>query len=305
MWASQFLASTLVQTTPILLAALGAMITSRANILNVAVEGMALVAAFTAIAAGQALDSAPLGLACALLSAMAMALLFGFVAIVLRADFIVAGLGLNILAAGGTLFLLEQVYQDPGGLRPDAFPDIWRVPAGSLAWLPIVGPAFERQSVIVLIALAAVPLTAAFLYRTPLGYALRAVGEDEAAAIAAGIPAARIKLLAVLISGLFAGLAGAELSMDSLHFFLPDMTSGRGFIGLAAALFGAARPWPTALAALLFGAFGVVGDRLQLLQAPSQFVLMAPYLAALLALVFSRWRAAVRARPAPVSEGAR
>lgn len=162
-----------------LLAALGAMITSRANILNVAVEGMALVAAFTAIAVGQATDNAMLGFACAILAAIAMALLFGFVSIVLGADFIVAGLGLNILAAGGTLFLLEQVYQDPGGLRPDSFPEIWRVPEGSLDWLPVIGPAFERQSFIVLIALIAVPLSALFLYRTPLGYALRAVGEDE------------------------------------------------------------------------------------------------------------------------------
>ena len=171
---------------------------------------------------------------------------------------------------------------------------------GSLDWLPIIGPALESQSFIVLVALAAVPICAFFLYRTPLGYALRAVGEDEPAAVAAGIHAARMKLLAVLISGAFAGLAGAQLAMDRLHFFLPDMTSGRGFIGLTAALFGGARPWPTAGAAFIFGAFGVIGDRLQLFQAPSQFVLMAPYLAALLALVFARWRATVRARPAAV-----
>jgi simple sugar transport system permease protein len=300
MWAPQFLASTLVQTTPILLAALGTMVTSRANMLNVAIEGMALVAAFAAIAVGQAENSAALGFVCAIVASVAIALVFGFFSIVLGADIIVAGLGLNILAAGGTLFLLEEVYQDPGGLRPDAFPNIWRVPAGSLDWMPVAGPALEGQSFIVLVALGAVPLCAFFLYRTPLGYALRAVGEDEPAAVAAGIHAAWMKLLAVLISGVFAGLAGAQLAMDRLHFFLPDMTSGRGFIGLTAALFGGARPWPTAGAAFIFGAFGVIGDRLQLFQAPSQFVLMAPYLAALVALVFARWRATVRAKPAAV-----
>ena len=129
MWASQFLASTLVQTTPILLAALGTMVTSRANMLNVAIEGMALVAAFAAIAVGQAENSAVLGFVSAIAASVAMALMFGFVSIVLGADFIVAGLGLNILASGGTLFLLEEVYQNPGGLRPDVFPDLWRVPA--------------------------------------------------------------------------------------------------------------------------------------------------------------------------------
>lgn len=300
--ASQFLASVLEQTTPLLLAALAAMITTRANILNVAVEGMMLVAAFAAIAVGEASGSAGLALISAIGAAAAMSLIFGFVSIVLRADFIVAGLGLNILAAGGTLFVLEQVYQDPGGLRPDVFPDLWRVPSGSLSWLPVIGPALERQSVIVFLALVAVPICSFVLYRTPLGYALRAVGEDEPAAVAAGVHAARMKLLAVLASGLLAGLAGAQLSMDRLHFFLPDMTSGRGFIGLAATLFGGGLPWATAGAAVLFGAFGALGDRLQTFQAPPQFVLMAPYVAAVLGLVLSRLRAAARSRPARIRE---
>jgi ABC-type uncharacterized transport system permease subunit len=299
---SQFLASMFEQTTPILLAALAAMITTRANILNVAVEGMMLVAAFTAIAVGQITGSAGLAFFSAILASAVMSILFGFVAINLRADFIVAGLGLNILAVGGTLFLLEQVYQDPGGLRPEAFPDLWRLPSGSLDWLPILGPALERQSVIVFLALLAVPVCGFLLYRTPIGYALRAVGEDEPAAVAAGIQAGRMKLLAVLASGVLAGMGGAQLAMDRLHFFLPDMTSGRGFIGLAATLFGNGMPWATAGAAFLFGAFGALGDRLQTLQVPPQFVLMAPYVAAILGLVVARLRVIWRDRPAPVKE---
>ena len=302
MQISQFLASAIEQTTPLLLAALAAMITTRANILNVAVEGMMLVAAFAAIAVGEASGSAGLALIAAIGAAAAMSLIFGFVSIVLRADFIVAGLGLNILAAGGTLFVLEEVYQDPGGLRPEVFPDLWRVPSGALSWLPVVGPAFERQSIIVFLALIAVPVCSFVLYRTPIGYALRAVGEDEPAAVAAGVHAARMKLVAVLASGLLAGLAGAQLSMDRLHFFLPDMTSGRGFIGLAATLFGGGLPWATAGAAFLFGAFGALGDRLQTFQAPPQFALMAPYVAAVLGLTLSRARAAARSR-APRIEG--
>ena len=155
---------------------------------------------------------------------------------------------------------------------------------------------------IVFLALIAVPICSFILYRTPIGYALRAVGEDEPAAVAAGVHAARMKLLAVLASGLLAGLAGAQLSMDRLHFFLPDMTSGRGFIGLAATLFGAGLPWATAGAAFLFGAFGALGDRLQTFQAPPQFVLMAPYIAAILGLILSRMRAAARSRPARIEE---
>jgi simple sugar transport system permease protein len=303
--ATLFLASIIEQTTPILLAALAAMITLRANILNVAVEGMMLTAAFTGIAVGAASGSAAIAFLAALVAAVAMSLVFGLVSIKLRADFIVAGLGLNLLAAGGTLFLLERVYQNPGGLRPDTFPDIWHIPEGSLSFLPIVGPAFEGQSFIVILALLAVPACIVFLYRTPVGYALRAAGEDEHAARSAGIRVARMKLLAVVVSGLLAGLAGAQLSMSTLHFFLPDMTSGRGFIGLAAALFGAGLPGATAAASFLFGAFGAIGDRLQVFDIPPQIVLAVPYVAAILGLVLARLRATARNRPAPVEGGRR
>ncbi len=297
---SRFLGSVLEQTTPILLAALAAMITLRANILNVAVEGMMLAAAFAAIAAGGATGSATVAFFAALAAALAMALIFGVAAINLNADFIVAGLGLNLLSAGGTLFLLERVYNNPGGLRPDTFPDIWHIPGGSLSWLPIVGPAFEGQSIIVLLALLAIPGCMVFLYRTPVGYALRAAGEDERAARSAGIRVRRMKLLSVLISGLLAGLAGAQLAMDKLHFFLPDMTSGRGFIGLAAALFGGGLPGATAGASFLFGIFGAIGDRLQVFSIPPQFVLAIPYVAAILGLVVARLRAIQRQRPARI-----
>ena len=298
--SSQYFASVIEQTTPLLLAALAAMITTRANILNVAVEGMMLVSAFVAVAVGQSSGDAGLALACAVLASLATALLFGFVAISLQADFILAGLGLNILAVGGTLFVLEKVYELPGGLRPAVFPDLWHIPVGSLHWLPVVGPAFERQSVIVILALLAVPFCAVLLHRTPLGYAIRAVGEDAGAAAAAGIRVGSTKLIAVMISGLLAGLAGAQLAMDRLHFFLPDMTSGRGFIGLAATLFGGGQPWTTAAAALLFGLFGATGDRLQSFQVPSQFVLMLPYGAAIAGLVASRLRSAASNRPAAI-----
>jgi simple sugar transport system permease protein len=303
--ASLFLFAVLSQTTPILLAALAAMITTRANILNVAVEGMMLVAAFTAIAVGDATGDAGIALLAALVAAVAVSLVYGFVAIVLHADFIVAGLGLNMLAAGGTLFLLERVYNSPGGIRPVTFPDLWHVPDGSLAWIPVAGRALEGQSVIVLVALAAVPLTWLFLYRTPLGYKLRAAGEEEHAARSAGIRVERMKLIAVLISGLLAGFAGAQLAMDRLHFFLPDMTSGRGFIGLAATLFGGGLPWMTAGASFLFGIFGALADRLQVWQLPSQFVLMIPYLAAILGLTVARIRLVLRNRPARVAGSGR
>ncbi|MGY9057644.1 MAG: ABC transporter permease, partial [Alphaproteobacteria bacterium] len=201
-------------------------------------------------------------------------------------------------AAGGTLFALERWYNSPGGLRPLGFPEMWHVPEGSLSFITLLGPALEGQSIIVLLTVLAVPACWVFLYRTPTGSYLRAAGEDEHAARSAGINVVRMKVLAVTISGLFSGLAGAQLAMDKLHFFLPNMTAGRGFIGLAATLFGAGHPWATASAAVLFGFFGALGDRLQAFDIPAQFVLMLPYLVAILALTFSRWRIYVRNKPA-------
>jgi len=292
------LASVLEQSTPILLAALAAMITLRANILNVAVEGMMLVAAFTAIAVGNATGSASLAFLAAVAAAILMSQLLALLTLRFSADFIVAGLGINLLAAGGTLFALERFYNSPGGLRPPSFPDVWHIPDGSLSFVPFLGRILEGQSFIVILALLAVPATAVFLYQTPTGANLRAAGEDEHAARAAGIRVGLMKALAVGISGLLSGLAGAQLAMDKLHFFLPDMTSGRGFIGLAATLFGGGLPWMTAAASFLFGFFGALGDRLQAFAIPSQFVLMLPYIAAILGLTFARWRAHRRNRPA-------
>ncbi|QND64243.1 ABC transporter permease [Mesorhizobium loti] len=299
-----FLASVLEQSSPIVLAALAAMITLRANILNVAVEGMMLVAAFTAIAVGNASGSAALALLCALVASILMSQLLALMTLRFSADFIVAGLGINLLAAGGSLFALEWFYRSPGGLRPITFPDLWHIPAGTLSYVPVLGPALEGQSVIVVLAFLAVPACSIFLYKTPIGAYLRASGEDEHAARSAGIDVARMKALALAISGLLAGLAGAQISMDKLHFFLPEMTSGRGFIGLAATLFSGGLPWTTAAAAVLFGFFGALGDRLQALAIPSQFVLMLPYLAAILGLTFARWRLHIRNRPARILEPA-
>ena len=292
------LASVLEQSTPLVLAALAAMITLRANILNVAVEGMMLVSAFSAIAVGSATGSALAGFSAGIFGAVGTSLVFSIITLRFGAGFIVAGLGINLLAAGGTLFALERWYNSPGGLRPLGFPEMWHVPEGSLSFIPLLGPALEGQSIIVLLTVLAVPACWMFLYRTPTGSYLRAAGEDEHAARSAGINVVRMKVLAVTVSGLFSGLAGAQLAMDKLHFFLPNMTAGRGFIGLAATLFGAGHPWATASAAVLFGFFGALGDRLQAFDIPAQFVLMLPYLVAILALTFSRWRIYVRNKPA-------
>lgn len=296
------LSAVLMQSTPILLAGLATMITLRANILNVAAEGMMLVAAFVAIAVGGMTGSAFVALIAAVAASIIVSMVLALFTLRLHANFIVAGLGINLLAAGGTVFLLERVYHNPGGLRPITFPEIWHVPEGSLSFLPVIGPALEGQSIVVLLGLLAIPACQVFLYWTPTGSYLRAAGEDEHAARSAGIHVGRMKTLAVGISGLLSGLAGAQLAMDRLQFFLPDMTAGRGFIGLAATLFGGGLPWMTAVAAFMFGLFSAIGDRLQAFDIPAQFVLMLPYMAAVVGLTLGRWRMHVKNRPAKLEE---
>ena len=297
-----FLSAVLIQSTPILLAALATMITLRANILNVAAEGMMLVAAFVAIAVGGMTGSAFVALIAAVAASIIVSMVLALFTLRLHANFIVAGLGINLLAAGGTVFLLERVYNNPGGLRPITFPEIWHVPEGSLSFLPVIGPALEGQSIIVLLGLLAIPACQVFLYWTPTGSYLRAAGEDEHAARSAGIRVGRMKTLAVGISGLLSGLAGAQLAMDRLQLFLPDMTAGRGFIGFAATLFGGGLPWMTAVASFMFGLFSAIGDRLQAFDIPAQFVLMLPYMAAVVGLTLGRWRVHVKNRPAKLKE---
>ena len=198
-----------------------------------------------------------------------MSLLFGFVAIVLQADFIVAGLGLNILAAGGTLFALEEFYQDPGGLRPDSFPDIWHVPEGALDMgRRLSGRLSSGRASSFSSPSRWPPLCAFVLYRTPMGYALRAVGEDEQAASAVGIHVATDE--AIRGAGeRFARRSRRRAIVDGPAALLSaGHDGGRGFIGLAATLFGGGLPWATTAAAFLFGFFGALGDRLQLFRPP-------------------------------------
>jgi general nucleoside transport system permease protein len=283
----------LLETTPILLAALGGAFTQQANILNIALEGMMLIGAFAAIAIGAATQSLVLAVAGAVLAGLLLSLLFAWVSLGLRADEIVAGIGINLLADGITVFLLEHLYQNEGSFSPQHLPQLWKLELGPLARIPLLGPMLEGQTVIVVAALLLVPLSWLVLYRTRFGVHLRAVGESEEAAVAAGIDPRRVKLAAVLVSGALCGLAGAQLAMGTLGIFSRGMTSGRGFIALAALVFGGATPGGTFVASLLFGAADGVADRLQVVQVvPSQIVLMLPYLVTILALT----AAAVRRR---------
>jgi len=266
------LAATLRLAAPILLAALGGVISERAGVVNIALEGSMLVGAFFGIVAAEQTDSIAVGVAAAVLAGTLLAGVHAIAAIHWRSDQIVSGMALNILALGLTSYLTFQLYGTTG--TPADVPDL---------------PTIADQSVLVWVSLALVPLTHLFLFGTVSGLRLRAVGEHPRAAETVGIGVRRVRYVAVLASGALAGLGGAYLSLSVAHSFTDGMTAGRGFIGLAAVIFGKWSPFGALVAALLFGYGNALSTSLQGatigdLRVPVQLLGTLPYVLTILAV---------------------
>lgn len=266
------LAATLRLAAPILLAALGGVISERAGVVNIALEGSMLVGAFVGIVAAEQTDSIAIGVVAAVLAGTLLAGIHAIAAIHWRSDQIVSGMALNILALGLTSYLNFQLYGTTG--TPADVPDL---------------PTVFDQSVLVWVSLALVPLTHLFLFGTVSGLRLRAVGEHPRAAETVGIGVRRVRYAAVLASGALAGLGGAYLSLSVAHSFTDGMTAGRGFIGLAAVIFGKWSPAGALVAALLFGYGNALSTSLQGatigdVRVPVQLLGTLPYLLTILAV---------------------
>ena len=291
------LAVILTKTTPLLLAALGGAFTQMGNILNIGLEGMMLAGAFAAVAVG-AITNPFVGILGGLAAAILLALVFAIAALVFKADFIVVGIGINLLAIGTTVLLLTVIYGNAGVTPGNVKAILPKIDLGQVGGIPLIGPTIDDQTILVWLALLLVPVYAYVLYRTPFGVHLRAVGEDEAAAIAAGINVVRVKFVSILVSGAFCGIAGAQLAMATVGSFTSGMTASRGFIAVAALTFGLGRPYRTMVACFIFGAADAVTDRLTLASVNSSLALTTPYVITVIALVLAavRVRSALNAR---------
>ena len=269
-----FLAQVLRIAVPYFLAAAGGVISERVGIIALSLEGYMLTGAFCTALGSYYTGSPWIGLLCGAAGGMLAALVLAVSTIRFRADNVVAGIALNLLAIGGTTFFLRLAF-DSSSNSP-------RVPGfgGETA----TGVLATLANPLVVMGLVALPLLAWVLYRTPFGLRARAVGEHPQAAVTLGVPVTRIRYLGVLLSGALAGLAGAYLASDQ-HQFTDGMTAGRGFTALAAVIFGRWDPKRVALACLLFAAAEAAQIRLQGLQlVPSQFVEMIPYVLTIVAL---------------------
>lgn len=275
---------TIRTATPLILAALGGLLTQQAGILNIGMEGMILLGAFFGVVGSYFFGSALAGVALAAFSGLLIGLLFALFVIDLKSDEFVIGIAINIFAGGLTVFLLRSIFGVKGAFSSPGIIPLPRVSLPFLANIPFLNTILNNHTIFVYISWILVVLTYIFLYKTPQGIWLRASGEYPDALETAGISPRKMKYMSSIACGILCGFAGAHLSLGYLTLFTENMSANRGFIALAAIIFGKANPVGTFLAALLFGFFDALGIRLQVIGIPSQFTQMIPYLATIFAL---------------------
>jgi simple sugar transport system permease protein len=279
------LAGTVALATPLVLGSLAGVIGERAGVVNVAIEGQFLNAAFAAAVVGSVTQSIPAALFAAVLASVLTSVLLALFAIKYRVDQVVLGVVINLLASGLTGFLFDQLVQ-PNSSTLNSAPIMSAIPLGPLADIPLIGPVFFNQTILVYLAVISVALVWFLLFRTRWGLRVRAVGEHPKAADTVGISVTAIRWQAVLVGGIFAGLGGAFFTVGSTGTFIKDITVGNGFIALAALIMGRWHPVWAALMGLFFGFVTQMASQLQTLSTPvpSQFLLLLPYVATIVAV---------------------
>ncbi|ABM03127.1 nucleoside ABC transporter membrane protein [Psychromonas ingrahamii 37] len=290
--------ATLRVSTPLILAALAGLFSERSGIVNIALEGKILFAAFAAAAAASVTGSVWLGLLSAIAVACSLSMLHGFASITHKGDQIVSGVAINMLAVGLTVTLGRYWFglggQTPALLDSQRFLPITLPGADALADVPVLGLLYSElisgHNIIVYMALLSVPICWWVIFKTRFGLRLRAAGENPHAVDTAGISVAWIRYRALLVAGLLTGIAGAYLSTAHSAGFVPNMSAGKGFIALAALIFGKWRPVPVLFGCLLFGFLDAVAIRLQgtelpiIGEIPVQLIEVLPYILTVLLL---------------------
>ena len=280
---SALTAAMLRYATPLAFAAMGGIFSERSGVVNIGLEGMMLSGAFFGILGADKLNSWSLGLLCAALAGGGFALIHAFFAIQLRADQIVGGTAINFLALGVTGYLFIDIYGGEG--TPPNIPAIPDVHLSFLEDWYFIGPVLGQLNLMIWLAFLTIVTTWLVLFKTPIGLRIRAVGEHPRAADTVGISVYKTRYAAVVVSGILAALGGAYLSIGFVNSFNQNMTVGRGFIALAAVIFGNWRPWGAAAAALLFGFSSALAQRLPAYSESAAVLFQAlPYVLTLIAV---------------------
>ena len=278
------LLTVITASTPLVIAALGEVVTERAGVLNLGVEGMMIIGAVCAFAAAHMSGTPYIGIIAGIAAGAAFSLLFGFLTLTLVTNQVATGLALTILGLGVSGMLGESFVGLPGvKLQPSVFP--------VLSDIPFIGPLLFRQDLIFYMSIALVAGISWFLFKSRTGLKIRAIGDSHASAHALGINVIRTRYLAVMFGGACAGLAGAQLSLVYTPQWVENMSAGRGWIALALVVFASWRPWRVLAGGYLFGAVGIGQLHAQLLAQnlgiaiPSQFLSALPYIATIVVLI--------------------
>lgn len=282
--------ATVRMSTPILLAALGLIVTELAGAANIGIEGIMLIAAFMAIAVSHWTSSWLLGILAAVLAGLVISAVIALLHLKFKADVFVVGIAVNLFSLAFTRFLLVNLFGAVGTFYSN---DIVPIPKVNIFFLNnshVLSTLFNNYNLMDYVAIALVFVLHFLFYKTVWGLRLRFTGIHSSAVKTAGISVVKNRLIAFFISGVLGGLAGAHMSLGYTKLFIENMTNGRGFIGLAAMYLGRVVPIGTWLASLFFGFTEGIGARLQTMGFPSQFMLMIPYAATVLAITFSMIR---------------
>jgi ABC-type uncharacterized transport system permease subunit len=279
------LVSGIRMATPLILVGLGGLISLQTGDLNIALEGFMLVGAFFAIVGSYLFESALMGVLFAIFFTVLFSVLFSYFVITLKSDVFVVGVAMNLMAAGATVYLSRMIFNVKGSFSSPRIAGLPNINFPFLDGIPLLNQVLNNHSLFVYLSWVFILLFWVLIYKTPYGYYFRAAGEHPLALETAGIRVNRMRWIASLICGVMCGMAGAHLSLGYLRLFVENMTAGRGFIALAAVIFGGTNPIGMALTALLFGIADGASLRIQSGGIPSQFTLMLPYMATIIALV--------------------
>jgi simple sugar transport system permease protein len=307
--ADAFLEATVRTATPLAFAAVGEMVSERAGVINIGLEGAIIAGAFGALVGASLGGGVAAGWAGAAAGGLAVAALFAAFAVGLRANQIITGTATSLFALGLTGLLYRELYGEAGAAL--SIPTLAPAPVPVLSEVPLIGGALFAQPAITYVVYVVVPAVAWWTYRTQAGLALRAVGESPEAAVAAGISPRRVQFGAALFGGLMGGVAGGTLVLAQVGTFAEGMSAGRGFIAIAIVALGRWRPLGVALAAVLFGAASALQFLFQAMgwAVPYQIFLALPYVLTLAALAgaaaggSSARRVAAGAAPAALGRG--
>ncbi len=289
--------------TPLLFPAIGVAFSELAGTVNIALEGIMLMSAFTGVIVSAYTGSLWLALIAGIAAGVLMASVLAFFHLRLKADIILGAIALNMFASGMTIFLLYLITGDKGStssLTSMVFPEV-EIPL--LRAVPVLGPMLSGHNILTYVALLSVVLFYVIIFKTPLGLRIRAVGQNPHAAESVGINVNLVRWYALMLSGFFGALGGLYLSMGYVSWFSRDMTAGRGFIAIAAATLGGNLPVGTFIASLFFGLVNSFAIYIAAINVPSELIQLIPYAVTVIALAVYSVRSARRKQKRAEDDG--